>query len=151
MHRTPGEDPVSDGRRNNGRPATGLTEAVAHVRGPRALIDAMTERARNTGIPLAEHWRRAAAQYLEEQPETAPPTGVLVRHRYYLRNATQIGPGADKYDVWAANDAIDAEWDAVPPRTGVDAAKLATRVILQRRAEWSIRAEAIRAVFRARP
>jgi len=54
----------TDGRRNNGRPATPNGETQTVVRCPLALLDAMRARAGAEHMPLAEAWRRAAQTWL---------------------------------------------------------------------------------------
>lgn len=63
---------ASDGRlvgarAENGSEDRGLTEATQIVRGPSKLIDGMRALAEKTGVPIAEHWRRAAEFYLRDQ------------------------------------------------------------------------------------
>lgn len=54
-----------DGRRNNGRPDTGLTEAHTLVRCPKALLDDMRAAAAASGVSLAQAWRLAALLWLK--------------------------------------------------------------------------------------
>lgn len=54
----------TDGRKNNSRPNTGLTEAQLLVKGPEELFEQMKERAAADGVSVREVWRRAAAAYI---------------------------------------------------------------------------------------
>lgn len=61
-----------DGRRNNGRPSTGLAEVVLGIRVPLAVRDAMSESARTHGVSTNEAWRRAARVWLGLGEVSAP-------------------------------------------------------------------------------
>lgn len=53
-----------DGRRHNGPAPTPNGEDKQLVGGPHALLEAMRQRARSSGISINEAWRRAAALFL---------------------------------------------------------------------------------------
>ena len=54
-----------DGRANNGRLPTGLTESKVLVTGPALLMAAVEHRAKQQGLSVREAWRRAARDWLD--------------------------------------------------------------------------------------
>lgn len=56
-----------DGRANNGAEPRGLTEDSQLVRGPKALLEAMRQRAKDNGQSISVVWRKAAEEFLSRQ------------------------------------------------------------------------------------
>lgn len=50
-----------------GRPVTVGADGKQLIRGPQALLDAMTARAKRNGVSASELWREAARRLLQDQ------------------------------------------------------------------------------------